>query len=100
MTKELTYEEFVGRKNKLGLPVYNNFVAHWDDNGFHGMIIRQAEYVKRFAAEHPQIDEGLRNLMKDRNSSSKDGMKGFERQLYVAYLLLKKFNPDSKQLLA
>jgi len=100
MTKELTYEQFVERKNRLGLPVYNNFIAHWDETGLLGTMLREQQYFKRFVAEHPQIDEGLRVLVKDRNINSKECMSGFERQLYVAYLLLKKFNPDSKQLLA
>ncbi len=88
----LSFEEFSYRDPKrpdIGVR-YDNFFAYFDDSPW-GESRRKTPHYQKFASENPEMAASLCAKMKGLTEYTSEALKDFDKDLYEAYLVMRKY---------
>lgn len=95
----LSFEEFTGTGPH---PNYDNFPQYFQPIGIGSNLLRQRPFFVRFQNEHPELEKQLREaiILAFVAEDSWSLIRRLDRELYVAYKIMKGYGASDKQLFA
>lgn len=94
----LAFEEFV-KKNSEGFSRYSNFIGNWmNPKSIAGAIYRNTPHSLRFQKEFPELDSILLDYTSKIKKLSDREIVDYEKKLYEAYKIMKRWRISDKKL--
>ena len=97
----LSFEEFSDRTNPNGTPNYNNFYFYFMGGPFPD-IYRKKSFYKDFELENSILARSLlnhiQNEVQNKKGSRSELLKPFDKELYEAYKIMRKYTPSNQKL--
>jgi hypothetical protein len=107
--KTLTFEEFSHREPLLSedptvcLIKYNNFPMYFEDNSMISESLKKSDFYKRFTSEYPDLLLSLRDKIQnklDKTKNTSERLKPFDKDLYEAYVIMRRYGATDGELFA